>query len=945
VLAAAVLGFLAAAQAVAAAHAVAASPEGNAVTVPLHRAVALDRALPDPQMDRTRLDRIVVKFAEGSFVRLRGGALTSVTGAADLRPLYGWLGARPEIEIARHFARDEAALDADRERGQRNSRADLADLNLYYQFRLPAGTPATAIESALRDLRAFPFVETAFVEPVATPPVIDDPRRGVTGGGRAARGEPGLPTPDYSGQQGYLYAPPNGINAQAVWGFAGGRGATLRIIDIEGAWLWSHEDLKAPFFEGGAQVPDLSWRNHGTAVMGEMVGGVNGFGVTGIATDLEIGSVSIATMSVAAAIDLASANLSEGDLFLIELHAPGPNANGSGQFGYVPMEYWQDNFDAIQTAVANGRVCIEAAGNGEQNLDDPVYDGLFDRSLRYSGAILVGAGTPTGNDAEWFTNYGSRCDLNGWGSSVVTCGYGDLQGGAETQWYTAYFGGTSSASPIVSGAVACLQGMCRAEWGLDLSGPLAMQLLYDSGTPWNGAKRIGRRPDLLAARQLLLQGVGSVAGEVRDAESGEILAGTDILFPDDDIFVRSDGAGAYAVTLLAGTHALEAEDFFHYPLQEQVTIASGEILDHDLLLVPKPAGFLMGTFVSQSTGQPVAGGTVLLPGTPIAPESSGISSHYTISGIPEGPGYLAVAGLIPGLGAAASFVDIAAGQTTIWNPILPDAESFEAGNGGYSGDAPWEWGAPSGPGPGGAFSGTRLWATSLSGNYGDNVTAYLTVPAQNFSGESSLRLTFTHWYEIEGGFDGGNVQIRQGGNWITIDPLGGYPMAGLSGIQGQSGYSGSSGGWRPAVVDLTPFIGPSVQVRFHFGSDGGVTAPGWYLDDVAFDVGDVPAAAPDLESDSAPALGRVKWMALPNPFRGSVTFELRGVPAPAIVRIYDPAGREVRSLGAVPAAAETQTWRWDGRDAGGRSLPAGAYLLRWEAGGRAIGSQRLIRLR
>ena len=64
-----------------------------------------------------------------------------------------------------------------------------------------------------------------------------------------------------------------------------------------------------------------------------------------------------------------------GDILLIELHAPGPNATGSGQFGYVPMEFWPDNFDAIRAITDLGYLVVEAAGNGQQDLDDAIYGG------------------------------------------------------------------------------------------------------------------------------------------------------------------------------------------------------------------------------------------------------------------------------------------------------------------------------------------------------------------------------------------------------------------------------------------------------------------------------------------------------------------------------------------------------------------------------------------
>src|SRR5207237_3049988 len=97
----------------------------------------------------------------------------------------------------------------------------------------------------------------------------------------------------------------------------------------------------------------------------------------------------------------------------------------------------------------------------------------FARGTRDSGAIVVGAGAPPpgthgrdhGPDRSRldFSNYGSVIDVQGWGREVTTAAYGDLQGGVnEDVWYTDQFSGTSSASPIVVGAVGCLQGAMRS---------------------------------------------------------------------------------------------------------------------------------------------------------------------------------------------------------------------------------------------------------------------------------------------------------------------------------------------------------------------------------------------------------------------------------------------------------------------------------------------------
>ena len=112
--------------------------------------------------------------------------------------------------------------------------------------------------------------------------------------------------------------------------------------------------------------------------------------------------------------------------------------------------------------------------------------------------------------AAWTPNFGSRADCQGWGRGVVTTGYDDLfkhpaQPLNEDYWYTAKFSGTSSASPIVVGAVACLQGVARHR-GRTLMPQEVRHLLRTTGSPQQAgvaspvSQRIGSRPDL---RQML----------------------------------------------------------------------------------------------------------------------------------------------------------------------------------------------------------------------------------------------------------------------------------------------------------------------------------------------------------------------------------------------------------------------------------------------------------
>jgi hypothetical protein len=71
-----------------------------------------------------------------------------------------------------------------------------------------------------------------------------------------------------------------------------------------------------------------------------------------------------------------------------------------------------------------------------------------------------------------FSNHGSAVDAQGWGREVTTCGYGDLQGGGdEDRWYSDTFSGTSSASPVVVGTLACVQGILKARQQSPLTPP------------------------------------------------------------------------------------------------------------------------------------------------------------------------------------------------------------------------------------------------------------------------------------------------------------------------------------------------------------------------------------------------------------------------------------------------------------------------------------------
>lgn len=421
----------------------------------------------------------------GTDVSLLADLLT--TEGITLEPLFG-------ISEERLQART-ATLSAE-------TGADIPDLSVYYHVEAPDGR----LDDLAKRFQEMDGIEAAYVKPPAEPAEFrmnDMPPQAE---------EPPVVTPDFTARQAYLGAAPTGIEAQHAWTVPGGRGAGVNIIDIEWGWRFTHEDLTQN--QGGVvSGTNSSDDNHGTAVLGEFSGDRNTTGITGISPDAHVSAVSLVTHSTAQAIRIAADRLRPGDIMLLEVHRRGPNGpGGTGQFGYIGIEWWPDDFAAIRYAVSKGVIVVEAAGNGGQNLDAPIYNtrpagfpsswtNPFNPANPSSGAVVVGAGMPpTGTHGRnrqpivgdvyadrgrcYFSNYGARVDAQGWGWEVTSTGYGDLQGGADrNQWYTDQFSGTSSASPIVVGALACMQGVLRAHGRIPLTPARAIALLRATGSP------------------------------------------------------------------------------------------------------------------------------------------------------------------------------------------------------------------------------------------------------------------------------------------------------------------------------------------------------------------------------------------------------------------------------------------------------------------------------
>ena len=451
---------------------------------------------------------IEVMFKPESQVRLREGRLVNQATRAAIG-LENALAGLDSFGWSRICRLPEERLDEFQARGQDRSGRKLYNLNNIFRLEFSG---KTQIQELCRRLEEIPEVMSA--RPVPLPPPL--PAVG-----------------NYQSTQYYLdpaSSTPSGIDAEFSWTLPAGLGSGITICDIEYAWNYNHADiskiLNSQINPETIGIPAGETDDHGTAVLGIMVSDPNGWGTTGICHEAGIKTCASyygnpLAFNPAGAIAYALDSLSAGDIILMELQWEYGDPNTS-HVDFIPIEWYADYYPssqtynpvyaAIENAVANGVHVIEAGGNGGAPTANSGYNTGNLTWYGNSGAIIVGAGGafaggtyPQGNlERISWSSYGPRFDLQGLGEDVVTTGYGYLYStGGKDSLYTNIFAGTSSASPVVAGAVACCMSYAFAQgWSADSLTPAFIRdILKSTGTAqvMGPSGNIGPRPNLKKA--------------------------------------------------------------------------------------------------------------------------------------------------------------------------------------------------------------------------------------------------------------------------------------------------------------------------------------------------------------------------------------------------------------------------------------------------------------
>jgi subtilisin family serine protease len=250
------------------------------------------------------------------------------------------------------------------------------------------------------------------------------------------------------------------VNITAVWDNYTGFGTVIGIVDD--GLDWNHPDLD-DYYEstldydycGNDGDPSPSnWDGHGTSAAGVAAAvGNNSIGVSGAAPEAGLAGIQLISCGLS---DTKEANAITHLQQSIDIYSNswGPSDNGHTLEAPGPLMLAGFESDAYQGRSGLGNIITWAAGNGLNNDDNSNYDGYANSRF----TIAVSATTHYG-DNSWYSEPGANilvaAPSDGDGEGITTT---DIEGsgGYNNGDYNDNFGGTSSATPLVSGVIALM---------------------------------------------------------------------------------------------------------------------------------------------------------------------------------------------------------------------------------------------------------------------------------------------------------------------------------------------------------------------------------------------------------------------------------------------------------------------------------------------------------
>jgi hypothetical protein len=241
------------------------------------------------------------------------------------------------------------------------------------------------------------------------------------------------------------------------------------------------------------------------------------------------------------------------------------------------------------------------------------------------------------------------------------------------------------------------------------------------------------------------------------------------------------------------------------------------------------------------------------------------------------------------------------------------------------------------------FTTTNYYSpeTSLTdtpnGDYDNNTTNRITLDTLiDLSNVSMAFLRFWASWDIEPGWDYLQVDARVAGSGSWIPLWGNYTKSGTGQFQptGEPIYDGYSD-WILEEMNISDFIGGIIDLRFTLYSDEGVTADGFYFDDLSISViSKTVGISPGLEANKSQLMVSAAY---PNPANTEfkVSYHLNKNNQNGLLEVFDAIGNQVKTI-AINSNTGIITIPM-------YNLRSGVYFYRLVSNGTISSTQRVIK--
>ena len=222
------------------------------------------------------------------------------------------------------------------------------------------------------------------------------------------------------------------------------------------------------------------------------------------------------------------------------------------------------------------------------------------------------------------------------------------------------------------------------------------------------------------------------------------------------------------------------------------------------------------------------------------------------------------------------------------------------------------------------YEGSKNFSDSRYGNAKNSSNSYFTlIDTVNLIGSVNPRIEFAMKWAMESTFDFIRLQASTnfGTTWINLP--GRYTKT----VSGQPSYTDIKH-WKNEQINLTPYIGQKLKIRFNFVTDAGVPGDGYYFDN--FKIINYTDTITSVNSIGSSISGEYRLeQNYPNPFNPSTHLEF-GISNLGFVslRVFDALGKEVAVLVNENLSPGIYEAVFDGSN-----YPSGVYFYKLESFG------------